>query len=402
MRADHRTRATRRVRGSAWLGAFCASPCSVGLSSAPASAKTTTTTVATPKKWDPRLAPIADQVAELRGLKFDHPVAAEFLDDAAFEKQVTVDKGKLSKARQGRHRAIAGPASSRRADRCRRRPARRHQLAPDLGRARLLQPEDEEDHGEGHEHRRRLDARHAWRTSSRTRCRTSTSISASWRRTRPKAHAVDAAAHADRRRRGTHPERRTCRRSPPLGSGRVRRAAREQGRRQAADRDRRQGCARIAHRVLRGALRSRAHDARRADRRRRTSPASTRCSSIRRPPTPRSSRRRRCSSTACSTRSPRRSSPRASGAPGRAGRVRRVRALPGARVAAGAGARARRRRRVGRRLDGDVHARRHDVPPQHVPGQDRGRPRHHRRRARRSGRRRCRRAPRSSTAPASG
>jgi hypothetical protein len=52
---------------------------------------------ATPAKWDPRLQPIATKVEELRGLKFDHPVAAEFLSDAAFEKKVAVDKGKLSK-----------------------------------------------------------------------------------------------------------------------------------------------------------------------------------------------------------------------------------------------------------------------------------------------------------------
>src|ERR1700704_3457875 len=52
---------------------------------------------ATPTAWDPRLQPIADKVAELRNLKFDHPVTAEFLSDAAFEKKVAVDKGKLSK-----------------------------------------------------------------------------------------------------------------------------------------------------------------------------------------------------------------------------------------------------------------------------------------------------------------
>jgi hypothetical protein len=52
----------------------------------------------TPKQWDPRLAPIADKVAELRELKFDHPVAAEFLDDAKFEKRVSIDKGKLTKS----------------------------------------------------------------------------------------------------------------------------------------------------------------------------------------------------------------------------------------------------------------------------------------------------------------
>src|SRR6476620_9835501 len=69
---------------------------------APASAKSTTTTTAevpakVPTKWDPRLRPIADEVAKLRKLDFEHPVAAEFLDDATFEKKVTTDRGKLSK-----------------------------------------------------------------------------------------------------------------------------------------------------------------------------------------------------------------------------------------------------------------------------------------------------------------
>jgi hypothetical protein len=66
----------------------------------PAGAKTTATTTTTariPSEWDPRLQPIADKVAELRKLDFEHPVAAEFLDDAAFEKRVAVDKGKLTK-----------------------------------------------------------------------------------------------------------------------------------------------------------------------------------------------------------------------------------------------------------------------------------------------------------------
>jgi hypothetical protein len=51
----------------------------------------------TPTHWDPRLKPIADEVAKLRHLKFDHPVAAEFLDDAKFEKKVAVDHSKLTK-----------------------------------------------------------------------------------------------------------------------------------------------------------------------------------------------------------------------------------------------------------------------------------------------------------------
>jgi hypothetical protein len=55
------------------------------------------TTAPVPKKWDPRLKPIADEVAKLRKLDFEHPVAAQFLDDAEFEKKVSIDRGKLSK-----------------------------------------------------------------------------------------------------------------------------------------------------------------------------------------------------------------------------------------------------------------------------------------------------------------
>lgn len=62
-----------------------------------ASATSTATTAPVPKQWDPRLKPIADKVAELRHLEFDHPVAAKFLDDAAFEKKVAVDRSKLTK-----------------------------------------------------------------------------------------------------------------------------------------------------------------------------------------------------------------------------------------------------------------------------------------------------------------
>ncbi len=50
----------------------------------------------TPKEWDPRVAPIAHEVEKLRKLEFEHPVAVEFLSEAAFEKKVSVDKGKLS------------------------------------------------------------------------------------------------------------------------------------------------------------------------------------------------------------------------------------------------------------------------------------------------------------------
>ena len=46
--------------------------------------------------WDSRIKPIADAVAKLRGLEFEHPVAVKFLSGAAFDKKVSVDE-KLSK-----------------------------------------------------------------------------------------------------------------------------------------------------------------------------------------------------------------------------------------------------------------------------------------------------------------
>jgi hypothetical protein len=80
----------------------------VSVSGVPGAGAQTTTTSAgpsttaekpapTPKQWDPRIEPIAEEVAKLRKLDFEHPVAAEFLDDAAFEKKVSVDRGKLTK-----------------------------------------------------------------------------------------------------------------------------------------------------------------------------------------------------------------------------------------------------------------------------------------------------------------
>jgi hypothetical protein len=56
------------------------------------STSTSTTTTTVPAAWDPRIQPIADQVAQLRGLPFLHPVPAEFLDDATFEKQIVSDQ----------------------------------------------------------------------------------------------------------------------------------------------------------------------------------------------------------------------------------------------------------------------------------------------------------------------
>jgi hypothetical protein len=46
-------------------------------------------------EWDSRIKPIADSVAKLRGLAFEHPVPVRFLSDAAFDKKVSLDE-KLS------------------------------------------------------------------------------------------------------------------------------------------------------------------------------------------------------------------------------------------------------------------------------------------------------------------
>src|SRR5262245_5888854 len=63
---------------------------------AKAAPTTAPTTAPVPERWDRRIEPIAHVVEKLRKLDFEHPVAVEFLSDAAFEKRVAVDKGKLS------------------------------------------------------------------------------------------------------------------------------------------------------------------------------------------------------------------------------------------------------------------------------------------------------------------
>ncbi len=42
-----------------------------------------------PEAWDPRVADLADFVEDERGLRFEHPVHVDFLDDAAFDELVT-------------------------------------------------------------------------------------------------------------------------------------------------------------------------------------------------------------------------------------------------------------------------------------------------------------------------
>ncbi len=93
-----RFRRLRTVCGFALAAALATvllAPAASAKKSTTTSSTSTTTTV--PAAWDPRIQPIADQVAQLRGLAFVHPVAAEFLDDAAFEQQIVIDQA-LTKA----------------------------------------------------------------------------------------------------------------------------------------------------------------------------------------------------------------------------------------------------------------------------------------------------------------
>ena len=46
--------------------------------------------------WDKRVEPIAREVEKLRGLDFEHPVPVDFLSEAAFKKNIAVDRDKLS------------------------------------------------------------------------------------------------------------------------------------------------------------------------------------------------------------------------------------------------------------------------------------------------------------------
>ncbi|HEY3831959.1 MAG TPA: hypothetical protein VGO03_06675 [Acidimicrobiia bacterium] len=56
---------------------------------------------ATPKHWDPRIAPLAHTAEQLRGLQFKHPVAATFYSDAAFDKLDTGDSDSSDNAQAG-------------------------------------------------------------------------------------------------------------------------------------------------------------------------------------------------------------------------------------------------------------------------------------------------------------
>jgi hypothetical protein len=53
-----------------------------------------------PEAWDPRIAPLAEFVADERGLLFEHPVYVDFLDKAAFDEDMTADTGPTEEEQQ--------------------------------------------------------------------------------------------------------------------------------------------------------------------------------------------------------------------------------------------------------------------------------------------------------------
>ena len=71
-----------------------------GVSGAAGAATATTAPKASAGGWDPRIAPIAREVAKLRDLAFEHPVPVRFLSKAAFEKQQRSKPSSLTKAQK--------------------------------------------------------------------------------------------------------------------------------------------------------------------------------------------------------------------------------------------------------------------------------------------------------------
>lgn len=61
-----------------------------------------------PPKWDPRVREFVRFVEKARGLKFDHPITVEFLDDAAFQERVVRDDADLTKEDRALNRRYSG------------------------------------------------------------------------------------------------------------------------------------------------------------------------------------------------------------------------------------------------------------------------------------------------------
>ena len=235
-----------------------------GVSAGAAGAKATSTTAPTPKEWDRRIEPIAHEVEKLRKLDFEHPVAVEFLGEAAFEKKVSVDKGKLS------------AADKRSAERSQSQLRAVGLIGPDVDlldatsdlqksrRPRVLLQRHEEHHREGQGHRRRRE-----RGSRRARAH-ARAAGPALRSHRAAAQGGEDAlghrvAHDHRGRRGAHPER--LRRDALQGRPVEVRGRLGPARHRRAHRGERRRCARVAVGAVRGALRPRPAHARSGARR---------------------------------------------------------------------------------------------------------------------------------------
>ena len=181
-------------------------------------------TAPAPKQWDPRSKPIADEVAKLRHLEFDHPVAAEFLERSQVREEGRGRPQQAHQAGQAGHRPVAGPAPRGRTHRRRRRPPRAGRVAPDS----------------------RACSRTTTRPPRRSRSRAASTTSRPRVTRRPRAHAraagpalrprrpaegggegsrIDRAANPRRRRRGGASRTSTSRRCPRPTNRRTRRRA---------------------------------------------------------------------------------------------------------------------------------------------------------------------------------
>jgi hypothetical protein len=89
-----------------WIGAFVGLVVAAGLAVG-AVVLFTGNSNPYPKEWDPQVKPIADRVAQLRGLTFEHPVKVEYLSPADFQKQVTESPEDLAKEKDEIEQASA-------------------------------------------------------------------------------------------------------------------------------------------------------------------------------------------------------------------------------------------------------------------------------------------------------
>lgn len=96
MQDDAAVKQPRRTR--LWISLGLALALVVGLGITAGLIFTESTGPTYPKAWDPRIAPLAAIAARERGLTFKHPVYVEFLDNAAFNKEVTTNDDDLSQS----------------------------------------------------------------------------------------------------------------------------------------------------------------------------------------------------------------------------------------------------------------------------------------------------------------